>query len=488
MESSQASSSPTPEQLCSLFAHCNSSELYQIAREGGHVVLPSLPNDQLIRIIVGAEPAPPLHEHVVDSYRHAIMAFIIDHRKALETQIKCPARSFKPDACFGCLDQQVYSCLVANPDQQRLIQLYKRPPTQGDVPIMVDESREPLTVNTAPRNLAALAEQTPHTLRSLGFAIGHLKVDAPDTMVAWHRLPTSTSRAQIILDGLLAWDKEHPGEYSGPTLWVGPQPQSSLQNPPVQENHPPMNQPPQNFATQQPPQQFAPQPQQPTQPQYAPSPPPPQFQQQQQPYSQQSSQPPYTAPQQPAQQPQPQYQPQPPYAAPAPPQQQYQPPAQASQQAPQPPMPPQGQYFQQPSQPPPVNGVLVYGGQSAQPGAQPGQLGMFTPPQIVPPQPPQPSMAPQTPTEPVVDAPKTRAKRTPVAAAPDGDGGQLAAINQQLLTRLDRLESINVMLLSALVSLHCNQYAIQPAAALSSIMDAANSLKSYLAAQLPGKV
>ena len=126
MEHSQASPEISLDALYALFAHVNHSELYQIAREGGHVVLPSLSRETLIRVIIGAETAPPLHEHVVDEYRRAIMAFVIDHRKSLETQIKCPAKSFQPDACFGCLDQQVYSCLTSTPEQQRLIQLYKR--------------------------------------------------------------------------------------------------------------------------------------------------------------------------------------------------------------------------------------------------------------------------------------------------------------------------------------------------------------------------
>lgn len=129
MNPSQASSDLSYEYLYSLFEGANASELYQIAREQGHVVLPSLEKSTLIRIIIGEEQPPPIYEHVIDEWRHAIMGFIIDHRKSLETQIKCPASSFKPDACFGCLDQQVICCLVTNPENQHVIQLYKRKPT-----------------------------------------------------------------------------------------------------------------------------------------------------------------------------------------------------------------------------------------------------------------------------------------------------------------------------------------------------------------------
>jgi hypothetical protein len=110
-----------------LFERCNHTEIYQIARGAGHVVLPSLSRDALIRIIIGEVPPPPLPFHDVDETRIALMKFIIDHRKKLETQLTCPARSFKPDACFACVDAQVYSCLTSNgAENQRLILLHKK--------------------------------------------------------------------------------------------------------------------------------------------------------------------------------------------------------------------------------------------------------------------------------------------------------------------------------------------------------------------------
>lgn len=54
------------------------------------------------------------------------MAFIIDHRKVLESQLTCPAKSMNPKACFSCVDAQVISCLVENKKHLRLIELHKK--------------------------------------------------------------------------------------------------------------------------------------------------------------------------------------------------------------------------------------------------------------------------------------------------------------------------------------------------------------------------
>jgi hypothetical protein len=109
-----------------LFSRCNHTELYQIARNGGHVVLPDTSREALIRIIIG-DVQPTDVKHDIDETRIAIMKFIIDHRKKLETQLTCPARSFKEDACFGCVDAQVISCLTSNgAENQRLILLHKK--------------------------------------------------------------------------------------------------------------------------------------------------------------------------------------------------------------------------------------------------------------------------------------------------------------------------------------------------------------------------
>jgi hypothetical protein len=118
--------SPENAEAYELFDRCNRTELYQLVRNAGHVVLPRLSLDALIRVLIGDVQPPEVH-HDVDELRFAIMRFIIDHRKKLETQITCPAKSFKEDACFGCVDAQVLSCFVNNgTNNQRLILLHKK--------------------------------------------------------------------------------------------------------------------------------------------------------------------------------------------------------------------------------------------------------------------------------------------------------------------------------------------------------------------------
>ncbi len=110
-----------------LFDRLNHTELYQIAREAGFVVMPSLSREALIRIIIHDTPPPATH-HTIDAWRRAIMLFLIDHRRMLETQLTCPARTFREDACFECVDTQVVSCLTANAENIHLIQLHLKKP------------------------------------------------------------------------------------------------------------------------------------------------------------------------------------------------------------------------------------------------------------------------------------------------------------------------------------------------------------------------
>lgn len=365
---------------------------------------------------------------------------------------------------------------------------------------MSDETREPLTIYTAPRNLGVLNEQTSHTLRQIAHALGHLS--QPDHMVAWHRAPSHEARAKIVLDCLELWDKEHPGEYKGPVISAGPTPQSSLQ-PQHTETPTPMNQPP-NFGQQQ--QQQMQPPQYPPQQGFAQPPLPPQhangFQQQ----------PPQMQPQQGFHQP-------PPFAAP-PQQPGFAPPQQAPQQF-APPQAPQQPFQQQPPQfapPPPPQQQQQQQQQFAQQGPPPfAPPGGFAPPQIVPGPPPgSPGtvpMAPPPPQQPLFqppgspsqvdpgaqafaqsaaapEAPKTRNKRSPTAAAaPSGDNGdvlqalaELKAINQALSDRLERVEQMTAMMLSGVMLTLPPQLQLSEANTWSKLMDYASNVKNALLA------
>ena len=114
-----------------VFCKCNHTELMQVARRAGHNVLPTFTREQLIQIIV-LEAEGTQEPNEVDDIRLAIMQFLIDHRLKLETQITCPAKSFEPTACFGCVDAQVVHCYTSNgANSQQLITLHRKTPVRA---------------------------------------------------------------------------------------------------------------------------------------------------------------------------------------------------------------------------------------------------------------------------------------------------------------------------------------------------------------------
>lgn len=108
-----------------LFADCNHTELYQICRRQGMRVAPSEPREKLIAYLLGEEEPPPV-DHVVDSWRHGIMGFLLDHWQTVRSQLSCPAKNGDPRACFTCTDSQVIACVASNPDNEELIQLKRK--------------------------------------------------------------------------------------------------------------------------------------------------------------------------------------------------------------------------------------------------------------------------------------------------------------------------------------------------------------------------
>lgn len=108
-----------------LFERCNHTELYQMARAAGIYVSPATPKADLIKYINGEAEPPPI-PHEVDRWRHGIMSFLLQHWRAVETQLTCPARTKDPRACFNCLDTQVVTCLVQNEKDVHLIQVHKK--------------------------------------------------------------------------------------------------------------------------------------------------------------------------------------------------------------------------------------------------------------------------------------------------------------------------------------------------------------------------
>lgn len=87
----------------------NKTELIQACRRAGLPVSHSFSRERLISILEGE--SPPSQQDRVADLRSAIMAFLIENKTILRAQITCPARSFEPDACDGCVELQPVFCL-----------------------------------------------------------------------------------------------------------------------------------------------------------------------------------------------------------------------------------------------------------------------------------------------------------------------------------------------------------------------------------------
>lgn len=121
---------PSPD--FELFARCNHTELFQICRRLGLPVSPQLSKETLIKLLLGEEEPHPEWENVMDGWREALMAFVLDHWEVIRSQLECPAKSGDPRACFNCEDAQVIHCLVDNEHEEpqirkKLIQLKRKP-------------------------------------------------------------------------------------------------------------------------------------------------------------------------------------------------------------------------------------------------------------------------------------------------------------------------------------------------------------------------
>ena len=102
--------SSSTKQQDSWWAKVNHTELYQLATRDGLPVDPGFSNEALAQLIEEGSPAE--HEHSLNLWRDAIMRFVNDFWPKLSSQIRCPAKSRDPHACYGCVDAQVVFCLV----------------------------------------------------------------------------------------------------------------------------------------------------------------------------------------------------------------------------------------------------------------------------------------------------------------------------------------------------------------------------------------
>lgn len=205
--------------LYETYERCNETELYQIARAAGLRVVASAKKDELIKFILGEVPPPP-EANDIDEWRLAIMGFVIEHRKRLEVQLRCPAKSMDPRACFQCVDEQVVSCLVDNKTNLNLIKLHKKPidntqPT-GDP---MTTAATVLNPENAPRDKEKLKGAGSFQMRKLADSLGMLS--DTEKQMAFGKL-SPDDRANEIFNRLVEWDKGHgktttPGANTAPS-------------------------------------------------------------------------------------------------------------------------------------------------------------------------------------------------------------------------------------------------------------------------------
>ena len=109
-----------------LLEQCNHTELYKFCRDDGLHVDPASSREQLIKYLLHDVEVPAGGYNEVDSWRHGIMGFLIDHWEIVRAQLECPAQSKDPRACFGCTDAMVLSCVTDNAPNELLIQMKRR--------------------------------------------------------------------------------------------------------------------------------------------------------------------------------------------------------------------------------------------------------------------------------------------------------------------------------------------------------------------------
>lgn len=109
-----------------LFDRCNHTELLQILKRLGVAAPAGTSKETLIKVLLGEEEPDAAWANVMDSWRHGIMGFLLNHWEVVRSQLECPAKSGDPRSCFNCVDAQVISCIVQNPQDEQLIQLRRK--------------------------------------------------------------------------------------------------------------------------------------------------------------------------------------------------------------------------------------------------------------------------------------------------------------------------------------------------------------------------
>jgi hypothetical protein len=101
-------------ELYAALKRCNRTELAQLCKETGREVHPTMSTEGVLLVLVGEEQPVA---NPIDTWRDAIMDFVLANWDKVRPQITCPAISQSPKACHGCSDMRVVACLTTSSDR-----------------------------------------------------------------------------------------------------------------------------------------------------------------------------------------------------------------------------------------------------------------------------------------------------------------------------------------------------------------------------------
>ncbi len=111
----------------------NHTELYQMCNRAGIAVHPGTDRRWLMAYLMGTAKPPPIDNstHPISAWRFAIISFLRDYWHQVQPQLRCPARRLmtdNPNPCFGCLDAQVISCVLGDPEARNEVRIQQYKP------------------------------------------------------------------------------------------------------------------------------------------------------------------------------------------------------------------------------------------------------------------------------------------------------------------------------------------------------------------------
>jgi len=98
-------------ELYSALSRCNRTELIQLCEKAGVGIHPNMPTEDILLTFLGDKPEV---ENPMNIWRDAIMGFILANWERIRPQLRCPASSQDPKACYECSDMRVVACLTTS--------------------------------------------------------------------------------------------------------------------------------------------------------------------------------------------------------------------------------------------------------------------------------------------------------------------------------------------------------------------------------------